>query len=248
MKKVFISLCCLCLLSLANEVQTLSLSSGFGQPESDLIHNIMQEVSKRSGVKILYEALPNKRSLLTANSGVNDGETTRILEINKYYPNLVPVPVQSYSIDLMAVTNKNIKIESPSDLSQYNVGVINGMKIAVLMAEKANPHSLIKVTDHETLIRMLLIDRLDVMITNKMGLLANIDKVKGTKLYLHTKPLMSRPLYMQLHKKNARYIPKFKDALESMHKDGSWKKIQDDFFKPYDAKLKSSFILIDSKN
>jgi len=240
MIRLFIVLACLLSPVFAQNIPSLTITSGFAAPESDLIGNIMKEVSKRSKINIHYDSLPNKRSLLNANTGITDGESSRIWEINNYYPNLVRVPAQSHSIDLVVLTKRKIILKGPSELSQYNVGVIHGMKIAVLLAEKNKPLSLLKATDHETLIRMLIADRLDVIITNKSGLLSSLDMIKGHNLYLREEPLMTRPLYMQLHKKNQAYIPQLKAALDSMHEDGTYQRIQNDFFQPYQDKLEKS--------
>ena len=243
MYKILFSFFLLC--SLSNAQTSLTISTGFLPPESDLVENLMREISKRSNININYQVLPNKRSLIQANNGVVDGEASRILEINKYYPNLLAVPVKIHSIDLIALTNKEIKLSKPSDLKNYNVGVIHGMKIAVLMAEKNKPISVFKAPDHTTLINMLAANRLDVVITNKMGLFTSLDKIKKHNFFMSKEPLLSRSLYMQLHKKNKEYIPVFEKALESMHKDGTFQKIQDDFYNPYQAKLKGSIQTLD---
>ena len=244
MHKFLFSFLILCALSNAQSKTTLTISGGFLPPESDLVGTIIHEISKRSNITIDYQVLPNKRSLIQANNGYVDGEGARILEINKYYPNLLPVPVQIHSINLIALTNRQLTLTKPSDLSNYNVGVIRGMKIAVLMSEKNTPVSLFKAPDHTTLINMLSANRLDVIITNKMGLFTSLDKIKKHKLFMAKEPLLSRSLYMQLHKKNKKYIPIFEKAIESMHKDGTYQKIHDDFYHPYHKKLKSSIQML----
>jgi len=247
MKKIFISICCLCTLLTAEDLPTLTISCGFNPPETVLIENVMKEVSKRAKVNIHYEVFPNKRSLVNANTGITDGDATRVWEINDYYPNLIRVPVPSHSIDLVVLSKKKIYVKDPSELSQYNVGVVRGMKIAVLLAEKNKPLSLLKATEHETLIKMLLADRLDLVITNEIALFSSLDKIRGHKLYMNNKPLMSRPLYMQLHKKNRAYIPPLQTALESMHKDGTYKRIRDDFFRLYENEIDTTLMILNSE-
>lgn len=247
MKKIFISMCCLCVLLIGEGLPTLSITSGFDEPESTLIENMMKEVSKRAKINILYDNLPNKRSLVNANTGITDGDATRVWEINNYYTNLIPVPSASHSIDLVVLSKKKIYIKDPSELSQYNVGVVQGMKIAVLLAEKNKPLSLLKANDHDTLIKMLLADRLDLVITNKIAIFGSLDKIRGQKLCLNDKPLISRQLYMQLHKKNKDYIPQLQSALESMHKDGTYKRIRDDFFELYKTKINKTLEILYSE-
>lgn len=246
MLKIFFTICVLISLLQAEDRASITLTTGFPAPESHLIENVIKEVSKRSNINIHFESLPNKRSLVNANSGVTDGEAARILEINKYYPNLLPIPSQVHSIELVVLSKNQIILSSPSDIVKYNVGVIHGMKIAVNMAEKNKPISLVKATNFEALVRMLIADRLDIIIMNKSAVLFNQSKFRGNNLYLQEDPLMTRPLYMQLHKKNKAYIPKLQKALESMHQDGSYQKIQNNFLKSYQEKLSETLHIMES--
>jgi len=241
MLRIFITLFYLCHLSLASGLSPITINSGFYQPESDLIDQILQEVSKRTKITIHHDVLPHKRALIHANKGLSDGDAARILDINTLYTNLIPIPVPSHSLDLMVVTNKKIHINKPSDLQKYHVGIINGMRIAILMVEKTQPRSLVK-GNAQNIMDMLAMDHLDVVIINKMGLLADIEHIKEKSLYLKTTPLISRPLYMQLHKKNRAYIPIIQRALETMHEDGTWQKIQKDFYRPFESKIRNCFI------
>ena len=245
MKNIVAIFCFLFTLTHADELRTLVINIAWDEPERSFVHDITQEMFKRAKMKVLLQQMPNKRSLINANSGLDDGDATRVLEINKYYPNLVPVPVQSFNIDIVAVTNREIKIEKVSDLHDYNLGVINGMKIAVLMAEEAKPLSLSKVTKHETLLKMLESNRLDIALVNKASLLNHIDKIKDRGFYLVAKPLMTRPLYLQLHKKNKQYIPRLQAALESMHADGTYQKIHDEIFGKLEAELDHALVIVD---
>ena len=101
-------MCCLCSLLIGEDLPTLSITSGFDEPESTLIENMMKEVSKLAKINILYDNLPNKRSLVNANTGVTDGEASRVWEINDYYPNLIRVPSQNHIIDLVVLSKKKI--------------------------------------------------------------------------------------------------------------------------------------------
>jgi polar amino acid transport system substrate-binding protein len=245
MKSLIVIVCFLLALSNADEMRPLTINIAWDEPERSFVHKITQEMFKRAKIKVLLQQMPNKRSLINVNSGLDDGDATREFEINKYYPNLVPVPVQSFNIDIVAVTNRDIKIEKVSDLHGYNVGVINGMKIAVLMAEEAKPLSLSKVTEHETLLKMLELNRLDIALVNKASLLNHIDKLKDRGFYLVAKPLMIRPLYLQLHKKHKQYVPRLQAALESMHADGTYQRIHDDVFAKLEAELDHALVTVD---
>ncbi len=244
MKKIFIVFYLLCTLLRAEDRPSLSLTSGFLEPESQLIEKMVYEVGKRAKIDISIDFLPNKRSLIQANKGVYDGEGARIWEINTFYPNLIPVPGQIHTIDLIALTNRKLVINKPSDLAKYNVGVIHGMKIAVLMAEKAKPISLYKAPSYDILFNMLTSNRLDVVITNRIGIIRSLEHIGEHQLFMMERPLMTRPLYMQLHTKNKAFIPRLQKAFEAIHADGTYTKFQDDFYKPYQNKMKTAITIL----
>lgn len=217
---------------MADTFPVLTMNTGFNPPVSNFVEAVAQEAFLRAHIGLDFQVLPNKRSLINANSGIDDGDAARVWEIGNYYPNLVRVPASSASIDLVVLANRKVHISEPSDLSQYNVGVINGMKIAVLMAQEAKPVSLFKATNYETLVRMLISGRLDVAVINRAGLYSNMKVLEDTKLYLVDKPLMSRPLYPQLHKKNEAYVPQLTKAYQSLHDDGTYEKLYTQFYGP----------------
>ena len=244
MKKFSLFISILFTLSCAQEIPGLTINTGFPSPKNQFVESVAQEAFKRAKIRLNFQVLPNKRSLLNANEGIDDGDASRVWEISDYYPNLVRVPVISSHIDIVAVANKKVEINSPSDLSMYHVGVIHGMKIAVLLAESSKALSVQKATDYETLIKMLVAGRLDVMLTDKVSIYKDLEMLKGLNLYLVEKPLMSRPLYLHLHKKNAAYIPQLEAAYTSMYKDGTYKRLRDEFYLPYESKLEESLILL----
>lgn len=244
MNKVFFIILSLLLTLWAEKRPSLTINSGFEKPETYLIQEVLAEVFKRAKIDLVYQNLPNKRSLINANRGLDDGDATRVLEISNYYPNLRPVPVEDHKIEIMALTNKKIKLTDPSQLSNYHVGVIRGMKIAVLMGQKAKPKSLTLGTDSIQLLKMLNSKRLDVVLINKSGLLAGLTKIVPENLFLVKKPLLTRKLYLHLHKKNESHIPALQKALQSMHDDGTYTKIQKEFYKTFDKKIKAWVTLI----
>ena len=244
MYKAFLVVASLLLTLFADQRPSLLINSGFEKPETYLIQKVLTEAFKRAKIDLVYQNLPNKRSLINANRGIDDGDATRVVEISKYYPNLLTVSVEDYKIEIMALSNKKIHLTDASQLSNYHVGVIRGMKIAVLMAQKAKPKSLTLGTDSVALIKMLNSKRLDVLLINKSGLLTGLTKIAPENLFLVQKPLLTRKLYLQLHKKNKAYIPALQKALQSMHDDGTYAKIQKEFYKTFDTKIKAWVTLI----
>jgi len=220
--------------------KALTINAGFSWPETELLESIITEGFKRANIPLKYQVMPTQRSLINSNSGIDDGEAARIWEINKIYPNLIRVPVAIHSINIMVLSRSNLNISKPSDLKPFNVGVIRGVKIAEKMLESVKPRSITKTTDHLTLIKMLSNHRLDVIITSKIALLTGLKITKRQSFYMASKPIISRPLYMQLNKKNKALIPRLEKAFNSMVKDGTLKKIQNLFLKDLDKTISNA--------
>lgn len=208
---------------------SLKITSGFDVPEVRLVEKVLQEGFKRADVELVFEALPNQRSLLNANKGISDGEGARIEKIKSFYPNLVHIPVSTHSLELVALSRKKIDLKDFGGLEKYNVGVVRGMKIAEKKVQAVKPRSYTAAINNEKLIRMLQNNRIDIIVTNKIALLTNLKELNITNLYMQEKPLLELPLYMQLHKKHQALIPKFTKAFKSMIEDGTYERIRKEF-------------------
>ncbi|MFT5660118.1 MAG: polar amino acid transport system substrate-binding protein [Sulfurimonas sp.] len=208
---------------------SLKISSGFDAPETYLIESVLREGFKRANIDLVFQTLPNQRSLLNANKGISDGEASRIWKINEYYPNLIRVPVSTHSIDLVVLSKEKIDVKDFSQLKKYNVGVVRGMKIAEKLVQESKPRSYIAATNNLTLIKMLENNRIDVIVSSKIGLLVSLKESKSKDLYMIERPLLSLPLYMHLHKKHQELIPRFEKAFKSMIEDGTYQRARNSF-------------------
>ena len=186
-----------------------------------------------------YQTLPNQRSLINANRGIFDGEAARIWEINESYPNLIRVPVSIHSLDLLILSRHKIVIKKMSDLKNYHIGVIRGMKISEKLAKDIEPLSITAATSHLSLFKMLKNNRLDIIISNKIGLFTNISAIKNKGFHLVKKPLISRPLYVHLHQKHKALVPKFEKVFKSMRDDGTYQRIRESFLDSIEGKIRN---------
>lgn len=236
MKAIYICLF-LVVTGFAAQKEKLVLSTGFLKPEALVVKAIIEEASSRAGYELEFQILPNQRSLINANEGLNDGEAARIWEINKHYSNLYRVPVPSYSIDLMVLSKKKIEIRDVSNLKKYHIGVIRGMKIAEKIAEESEALSIVKSTSHKNLVRMLSDGRLDLIITNKIALFTDLNGFNTDTFYMYKTPILSRPLYIQLHTNSIYKIAALEKALKSMHEDGTYDKIKNSYLKSIEKNL-----------
>ncbi len=231
--------------TLYTKEQVLTISTGFAQPEATLVATVLQEGFDRAGIDLIYQVLPNQRSLINANNGVNDGEAARIWEIDKSYPNLIRVGVQTHFIQLVVLSRKKVFIDELSDLKKYHVGIIRGMKIAEELVRQEAPLSLTEATEHLSLIKMLANDRLDVIITNRIGLFTGLIGSHKDEFYLRKEPLISRKLYMYLHKRHKALVPILEKAFRSMIEDGTHQSIQESFLRNMKTEFQGSVKVIE---
>jgi len=225
--------------------EILHVSSGFPKPETYLVGSIVQEGFDRAGVAIKYHTLPTERSLVNVNLGLDDVEAGRIKGIEKLYPNLMMVPVSIHKIDIVLLSKKRLRIKKISDLKPYHVGLNRGVKIAESIAKKANARSITPATSYKMLIKMLINNRVDVIITSKIAMLTMLAETSEESLFMTKEPLVSLPLYTYFNKKHKDLIPKLKIAYESMQDDGTLKKLQTEFFYKLKNKISSKVTITD---
>jgi len=96
--------------------QTLTISTGFNKIEAKFLKHIISDGFKRAKLNLNFQSLPNQRSLINANNGVNDGEAARISKINKIYPNLLKINVPIHHIDIVILSKKNILIKQKNTI------------------------------------------------------------------------------------------------------------------------------------
>jgi len=210
--------------------EILRLNNPFNSPEAEFMESIWKEVAKRNNISLIIQKIPYKRSLINVNSGIDDADVARILDISKYYPNLVTVPESIYNLEIVAFTNKiGLNIKKLEDLKPYHVGIIRGMKIAKLKMSDLSPKSLIEATDYNRLLNLLIKGRIDVAFVDKMGIMKEVLKSKTEDSYLKMSPLISVKLYMQLNKKFKKYVVPFEHTLRSIKNDGMYQKYFDTY-------------------
>ncbi len=95
------------------------------------VEAIMTEAYNRLGHDINVARIPANRSLHMANSGEVDGELFRVNNIDKTYHNLIKVPIDLYSIEMVAFTkNKFFTVDGWKSLAPYRVGYRRGIKVS----------------------------------------------------------------------------------------------------------------------
>ncbi len=185
---------------------------------------VVREALKRIGYNLVINKQPAERGLYSANNGLIDGEMSRVRGIDKVYTNLLRVPEKIMSWDFMVFSKKNIDLGNGwQSLKNKNVAFINGWKIL----EKNIPASayVTKTRNSKQLFILLKKNRTDYIIYEHWGGRYVLNKMKLKNIKIRRPALASKDMYIYLHKKHADIIPKLSYELSKMKKDGSYKKI-----------------------
>lgn len=210
--------------------KVLTITSGRGEPFVNAEHDgfydlIVKNMFQRINIEAKTVLLPSERSLINANTGVNDGNIARIEGLEKKYRNLVMVPGKIINFDFVAFTkNKRLKIQRWQDLEPYNVAFINGWKV---FEKKVTYYkSLVRTRDSAQLFNLLKKDRIDIALYD---LWSGVWRVKQntSQIYYLLPPIASYQLYLYINKKHENLVPQLSAALQSMKDDGTYQKIYD---------------------
>ncbi|MFZ5762518.1 MAG: substrate-binding periplasmic protein [Thermodesulfobacteriota bacterium] len=181
---------------------------------------ILREAFRRLGVPVVIGQLPAERSLLNANSGIDDGDFVRIAGLEKRYPNLVMVPEKIDDFEFVAFTRRlNLETARWSALAPYHVAIVRGWKI--LEENLAGVWQLSAVDNQEQLFTLLQRDRVDAVVYSRReghALLWRLGITDGVTL---EPPLAVRPMYLYLNKKHQALAVPLAAILKRMKADGT---------------------------
>ncbi|HEC13860.1 MAG TPA: transporter substrate-binding domain-containing protein [Acidiferrobacteraceae bacterium] len=208
----------------------LSITSGRNEPFVNPDHSgfydlIVKNMFQRIGIEAKTVLLPSERSLINANTGVDDGNIARIKGIEKKYSNLIMVPEKVIVFDFVAFArNKQLRVKDWKDLEPYNVTFINGWKI---FEKKVKYYkSLVRARDPEQLFGLLNNNRVDIALYDRWSGLWWLKQKPEKKYYLQP-PIASFDLYLYINKKHKDLVPGLSRALKAMKTDGTYKQIYD---------------------
>lgn len=210
-------------------IEIIVLNTAGGPPLNDsklsgFIDRITLEAFKRINVKLETVSLPAERALINANSGIIDGDISRIAGLNNKYKNLVQVNEKIMNWEFVAYSNKNINLDAGwNSLIPYSVSIINGWKIL----EKNVPSEveLTKVKNPQQLFSMLKSQRSDLIIYEKWSGRYYLKTKKITDIHLVTPALIVKEMFIYLHRRHNKLIVKLAVSLKNMKNDGTYQKI-----------------------
>jgi len=206
-------LICLFLFLLENANAALTITSGRGEPfvnakQTGFYDLIVKNMFQRVGVEVRTVTLPSERSLINANTGVDDGNIARIKGIEKKYKNLLMVPGKIIDFDFVAFTkNRQFEVVGWEGLKPYNVAFINGWKAF----EKKVKHY----------------NRVDIVLYDLWSGVWWTRQHADDIHYLQP-PIASYELYLYINKKHKKLLSGLSRALRSMKEDGTYQRIYDE--------------------
>ncbi len=192
---------------------------------------IAKEALTRIGYTLKTIKLPAERGLRNVNAGIEDGELFRIKGIEKLYPNLIRVPEKIIDMEFVAFSQQSINLtNSWLSLSPYSVSFLNGWKIY----EKNVPAQaeITKVQNVEQLFLMLIKKRTDIILYERWGGLLYLKNKQTNTIKMLLPPLAKKEMFIYLHKKHKKLVPRLTAALKQMKQDGTYNNIVNKILTP----------------
>lgn len=182
------------------------------------------EAFRRAGLKLKLVKLPPERGLVNANAGVEDGDLTRIIGLEKSYPNLVRVPEKLIDWHFVVFARQERPREASwSTLENYSVGHIKGWKI---FEQNLSPSTHITTVDNpEQLFSMLDKNRIDAALYERWLGHALARQMGVQMVHVVEPPLAVREMFIYLHRRHADKIPAIASALRAVKADGTYSKV-----------------------
>lgn len=215
--------------------ERLVISTVFTPPLSDLdgsgmLDRIVREACRRIGIKVEYIHLPGERSLQNANNGLIDGDILRIGDMERLYPNLVPVPEKIMDFEFVAFTRRqDVTIQDWASLRPFATSIVTGWKILEI---NVPAQGRVDVQNLGLLFTLMLKDRTDIVVHERYEGLWQARALGLEDVRVLLPPLAVREMYLYLNKKHHSLTEPLADALRAMKRDGTYSAIVRETLEP----------------
>ena len=213
----------------------LSQTMTFSGIKGNLVHELSSVIMKKAytdiGIDAKFQFLPGERALKHSNSGLTDGEISRIKRVSKKYPNLLLVPVKINSVDA-AVYSKDttLSIKKWDDLKPYKVAIVKGTKFIEKGSKHLHPFV---VSQFKIAFDMLLAGRVNIIVVPKLTGDTFIHKKRYKSIISLGISLKRLDLYHFIHKKNKKILPHITQSLQNMQNSGEIIKLREAFIQSH---------------
>jgi len=215
--------------------ETLRINTGWNASQKTLIKNFLDELFVRLDIDYILQELPPERALKNANMGLDDGDAVRVFEVGEMFPNLLRVNDHLFSANFSAFyINQEITIKNVEDMKYRTIGIVNGAKIVQSFVKKHEFKDVKKALDSEQVLRALLHEDVEIIISNRRPLLTHAKKMHLENFIIEHKPsLIQKKMYLYMHKKHKDLVPIIEKELHKMKEDGSYAKIMNAYVQKY---------------
>ncbi len=195
-----------------------------GDPATLVATRILTQAYERLGITLKVAVMPGERSLVSANTGITDGELYRKEDIASQYTNLriVPIPLMRY--DIVAFCRcKPFSIKDWDSLKSYRIGFVKGLKI---IEQNTVGMNIEPVGTLKQAFGKLELGRSDIVLANRITGIAALRDQQLNDVVVLSPPLASFPVYHFVSKNHEDLVPKLTEVLRQMEKNGTLEKIQ----------------------
>ena len=191
-------------------------------PGYKITQSLINEVGKRSKIKISFEILPAKRALLHLKNGKVDGDWVRVDGFGQDIPGLIKIMEPTASHPYTAYSARDdIKIDGWRSLENFKVLYLRGWKVVELNLKPFH-NDLVPVDSVESGLKVISLGRADVFVNipfivasfleNNMGEFSKVKALHPPLDYLH--------VHTYLLPQHAALAVRIENALKSMKADG----------------------------
>ncbi len=187
-------------------------------PVSDIEERVLREAFKRIGVPVQFEGLPLLRLIEMANDGKIDGDSGRIAEIAKRFPNLVLVPTPICRVDVAVYGRaEDFAKRTRSEIARMNIGIARGVFV---LAKYSQGMKVVEAQNTEAITNMLVARRIDAAMTVYFDTEVELRGKQNHGMVRWPWLWGSEPLHCLLNRRHFALVPKLDEALAAMAREG----------------------------
>ncbi len=210
---------------------TLGTQKPLESPAGAYLNLVYTEAFKRMGMKFVYQTFPAKRSSLLSDSGVLDGELSRMDSYQDAHPNVIRVdPPHWTSSFIVVAADASLQLQGWNSLkkSGYKVTYVAGIKGCEVNLPKVVPPQNLEVVMHTALgYRMVLSGRADLYVGPEMDMLSELESQEFRSSPLRIVGIMETFTgHVFLHKKHRDMVPRLSQVLREMKEEGLFETYQ----------------------
>ncbi len=216
----------------AKKVITLVTPKPISHPSGEYLHLIYSEAFSRMGIQFVYKQLPAARASVLSDSGVVDGELSRVYSYNDVHPNLIRVEEPHWTSEFIAIANDpTIQLTGWKSLldTDYKVNYRLGIKgCEENLPKVVSPDRLEGVNSPASGLRKVLAGRADIFIGTTMDVLPVLNAEEFKNSELREVGIMEQfTAHAFLHKKHKDLVPKLSETLRQLKREGIFEQFKE---------------------